>query len=401
MRRATNSSSGFTFIELMISAAIGMVLVVSAAKLYTQGLHVAWETSQKAELQSDFRAAANLLQQDISLAGAGALGQQGLSNNAIAMPNGVGSIVAVYPCTALSTCNYINGAPVAYPSYPAGSPPTLYSIIPGPNLGITVTAAQGPTDIITLNYADANLPLNCYIGTMNATGTSVQFQLPAAWAASCVLPSNEITPPSLIYSNTANAAGLQVGDLILFGFSAAGVVTGAASACAPSGTNLSCFNVPFAAGDPGHVNQPGVAAGSLLQLAGQTNLSAVRLISVTYYLTIPPSSINAVTPNGVPTLMRLQSGKLPAPVAENVIYLKFTYDVISGGVVTTNQPSLPAGTNPTMVTKINIAHMSMRSQGRDTQTRSSLSQYGGYEGLDLQTSIAVRNMTMLQQYPIN
>ncbi len=401
MRRAHNSSSGFTFIELMISAAIGMVLVVSAAKLYTQGLHVAWQTSQKAELQSDFRAAANLLQHDISLAGAGALGQQGLSNNAIAMPNGAGSTVAVYPCTGLSTCNYINGAPVSYPSYPAGAPPTLYSIIPGPSLGITVTAAQGATDIITLNYADANLPLNCYVGTMNATGTQVTFQLPAAWASGCVLPSNEVAPPSLIYSNVANAAGLQVGDMIMFGFSAVGVVSGAAATCAPSGTNLSCFTVPFANGDPGHVNQPAVAAGSLLQLANQANLSAVRLISVTYYLTIPPSSITAVNPNGIPTLMRLQSGQQPAPVAENVIYLKFTYDVINDGVVTTNQPTLPAGTNPTMITKVNIAHMSMRSQGRDTQSRSTLSQYGGYEGLDLQTSIAVRNMTMLQQYPIN
>lgn len=401
MRRAHNSSSGFTFIELMISAAIGMVLVVSAAKLYTQGLHVAMVTSQKAELQQDFRAAANLMQHDIGLAGAGALGQQGLSNNAIAMPNGAGSTVAVYPCTALSTCNYINGAPVAYPQYPAGAAPTIYSIVPGPSLGITVTAAQGATDILTVNYADANLPLNCYVGTMNATGTQVTFQLPSTWASGCVLPSNELAPPSLVYSNTGNAAGLQVGDMIMFGFNAVGVVSGVAATCAPTGTNLSCFTVPFASGDPGHVNQPAVASGSLLQLASQTNLSAVRLISVTYYLTIPPSSITTVNPNGIPTLMRLQSGQQPAPVAENVIYLKFTYDVINNGIVTANQPTLPVGTNPTMITKVNIAHMSMRSQGRDTQSRSAQSLYGGYEGLDLQTSIAVRNMTMLQEYPIN
>jgi hypothetical protein len=30
-----------------------------------------------------------------------------------------------------------------------------------------------------------------------------------------------------------------------------------------------------------------------------------------------------------------------------------------------------------------------------------LSLYGGYEGLDLQTSVAARNLTMLQEYPIN
>ncbi len=402
MRRAPNSSSGFTFIELMIAAVIGAVLVACAAQVYSQGLHIAWQTSQKAELQQDFRAAANLMQHDISLAGAGALGQQGLANGAIALPNGAGSVVSVYPCTALTTCNYIIGAPVAYPSYPAGAPPTLYSIIPGPSLGITVDAAEGPTDIITVNYADANLPLNCYLGTMNAAATSVNFQLPAAWASSCVLPGNEVTPPSLIYSSTTNAAGLQVGDMIMFSTTNVGVVTGPVITCAPTGTNLSCFTVPFAVGDPGHVNQPAVASGSLLPLAGGNNLSAVRLISVTYYLTIPPASITPVNPSGIPTLMRIQSGQQPAPVAENVAYLKFTYDIInSSGVVTTALPSLPAGTSPTQITKVNIAHMSMRSQGRDTQSRSSLSKYGGYEGLDLQTSVAIRNMTMLQQYPIN
>ena len=85
------------------------------------------------------------------------------------MPNGGGAVAPVYPCSGVSTCNYINAAPVAYPT--SGAVPYIYSIIPGPSLGITVTAAQGPTDIITVNYADASLPLNCYNGTMDATGT--------------------------------------------------------------------------------------------------------------------------------------------------------------------------------------------------------------------------------------
>jgi hypothetical protein len=92
--------------------------------------------------------------------------------------------------------------------------------------------------------------------------------------------------------------------------------------------------------------------------------------------------------------MRLQSGKAPAPVAENVTYLKFTYDVNDNGVVDANQVSLPAGTNPGMITKVNIAHMAMRSQQ---------SKYVGvgYQGLDLQTSIAARNLTSQQEYPIS
>jgi hypothetical protein len=92
--------------------------------------------------------------------------------------------------------------------------------------------------------------------------------------------------------------------------------------------------------------------------------------------------------------MRIQSGKAPAPVAENVVYLKFTYDVNNSGVVSANQATLPAGTNPGMITKVNIGHMSMRSQQ---------SKYAGigYQGLDLQTSIAARNLTSQQEYPIS
>jgi hypothetical protein len=45
-----------------------------------------------------------------------------------------------------------------------------------------------------------------------------------------------------------------------------------------------------------------------------------------------------------------------------------------------------------MITQVNIAHMTMRSQvpGRS-----------GYQGLDLQTSISARNLTSQQEYPIS
>jgi prepilin-type N-terminal cleavage/methylation domain-containing protein len=388
MRRTPNSSRGFTLIELMISAFIGAILVLTAVKLFSMGVHAALVTSQRAELQQDFRAAANLLQRDISMAGAGALGQQGIATAAIGLPTGGGAVIPVYPCSGVTTCNYINGAPVAYPT--TGGVPYLYSVIPGPGLGIIVNAGQGPSDIITVNYADINLPLNCYSGTLNAAGTVVTFQLPAALPATCVLPTGVIVPQPL----NAAVVGLQVGDPILFGTNTVAIVTGAVTACAPTGTNTACYSVPFAASDPGHLNQPTATSGSLKPYEGGPVPSGVRLISVTYYLAIPAST-------GLPTLMRLQSGQLPAPVAENVVYLKFSYDVYNAGVVQTNQITLPAGTTPGMITKVNILHMSMRSQGRDTWARSTQSTYGGYEGLDLQTSVAARNLTMLQEYPIN
>jgi type II secretory pathway pseudopilin PulG len=391
MRRTSNPNRGFTLLEMSISAAIGMVLVIAAAQLYSKALAVSLVTSQKSQLQQDFRAAANILQRDISMAGAGALGQQGIATSAIALPANTGTL-PVYPCTGLSTCDYINGTPVAYPT---SSPnvPYLYSVIPGNDVGITVTAAQGPTDIISVVSADVTLSLNCYVGTMNATGTVATFQLPTVQLSTCVLPSNVATPQAL---NAAAPIGLQIGDMILFGNNAIGVVTGTIGTCTPTPptTYSACYTVPFTTNsDPGHIDQS-AAVGSLTQFDSAATPSAVRIQMVTYYLSIPAST-------GLPTLMRIQNGQVPAPVAENVVYLKFTYDVINNGTVTTNQATLPAGTTPAMITKVTIAHMSMRSQARDSWSRSSLSQYGGFEGLDLQTSIALRNLTSQQEYPIN
>ena len=385
MRRTLKSSLGFSLLELMISAAIGAVIIVTAADVFSRAMKASWIASQRAELQQDFRAASNLLQRDISMAGAGALGQQGISTSAVGLPFGLGTL-PVYPCSGLVTCNFVNGAPVAYPT--SGGAPYIYSIIPGPNLGIVVP--EGPTDIITVVTADASLALNCYTAAINAAATVVTFQLPSPLPGTCVLPTGTLVPQPL----NAAVIGLQGGDMILFGTKAVGVVTGAVTACAPTGTNTACFTIPFAGTDPGHVNQPTAANGSLLQFVGPgapastaIQVSAVRLMTVTYYLAIPPAT-------GLPTLMRLQSGKAPAPVAENVTYLKFTYDVNDNGVVDANQASLPVGTNPGMITKVNIAHMAMRSQQ---------SKYVGvgYQGLDLQTSIAARNLTSQQEYPIS
>ena len=376
MGRRLGQTRGFTLVELMVSMGIGLVLLSAAVMTYRQAVNATWLASQRAEMQQDYRAAANLLQRDISLAGSGGLGQQGLASNSIGLPTGAGSTIPVYPCSA-GTCNYVKGAPVAYPG---GATPLLYSIIPGNDLGITVNAAQGPTDIITIAYADATLALNCYSVNIQSA-TQVLFQLSNSPAATCVLPTGVNTVPLL----NAAGVGLQPGDFILFGQSASAVVSNVVPAT-PTAGNSAAFTVSFAAGDPGHINQPGVAGGSMSQLPlGPSTSSAVRLLLITYYLDFSP--VDGVTPR----LMRVQSGKTPVPVAENVDYLKFSYDVDNNGVITANQATLPAGVTPNMITKVNILHMSMRSQ---------LKGMAGYQGLDLQTSIGARNLTMGQEYQI-
>src|SRR5580698_4590839 len=171
MQRA-GKTRGFTLLELLVSLSIGILVLGSAVQVYTSSLKATMVTSQKSEMQQDFRAAANLLQRDISMAGAGAMGQQGLSYNAVGLPNT--TTKPVYPCST-TTCNYVNGTPVAFPT--TSGAPLMYSIIPGNGLGITVDAATGPTDIISVVIADVNLELNCY--TVNITSaTTANFGLP-------------------------------------------------------------------------------------------------------------------------------------------------------------------------------------------------------------------------------
>jgi hypothetical protein len=362
----------------MVSMALGLLILGSAVQMFTQAMKATWVTSQKSELQQDFRAASNLLQRDISMAGSGSLGQAGLANNSVGLPLGTGTL-PIYPCS-IAGCTYINGGAVAYPNQ-AGAP-YLYAIIPGYNMGITVTPAQGPTDIITISYADANLALNCYNVTVTSATTAL-FQLPITLPSTCVLPPQIVTPQAL----NDPVVGLQPGDIILFGQAAAGAVSTVTPAAVTNGALYSsAYSVAFNAGDVGHINQPTATGGSMKQLfTAGTLVTAVRLVQTTYYLDISPT--DGVTPR----LMRIQNGKLPVPVAENVPYLKFSYDVNNNGIISANQATLPAGTTPNMITKVNILHMTMRSQ---------LQGVSGYQGLDLQTSISARNLTMGQEYPI-
>ena len=376
--RGKRTTGGFSMTELLVSMAIGSIVIGGAVSMFSQAMRAHYVTSQKAELQQDFRAATNIMTRDISLAGAG------IGDIGIALPSGTGTL-PVYPCIA-AACNYVNGGSVAYPTQ--SGIPYLYGIIPGNNVGITVNAAQGPTDIISIAYTDVSFAINCYQVSMDATGTLATFTLPAPLPATCLLPPGLAAPQAL----NDQVVGLKQGDLLYFQVTVgAGANATTASAIGsvatvnPGGAANS-YVIGFTAGDVGHINQPAAAGGSLKQLAGNTSGSATRIRMITYYLDLSPS--DGVTPR----LMRAVAGQLPAPVAENVGYLKFSYDLFNAGAVVASQNSLPAGTAPTMITKVNIAHLTMRSQAPGAT---------GYQGLDLQTSIAARNMTFQQEYPIS
>jgi hypothetical protein len=367
--------------ELTIAMALGMIVLAAAVQLYSKAMGATWLVSQRAEMQQDFRSAANILTKDINMAGSG------LGNNVqIALPSGAGTQIPVYGCDQIPRC-YINGGGVAYPTQLVGAfnVPYLYGLIPGWRFGPTIRAAAGPTDVITVANADTNFLLNCYnlSVTSNTVVRLTLFPLPVT----CVVPPPLVVPQAI----DDPVVGLTPGDLVLFNLT---IVVGAGSTNATvlgEVTNVqlvaaNTYDVTFAAGDPLRMNQPAAAAGSLGTIPLGSTGSANRINVISYYLD------NTIAP---PRLMRQISGHSPIPVAENVSFMQFTYDLynFNTGTVVTEQADGGAGLGltPNQITKINIKHMSLAS---------TLHGAPGYQGLDLQTSVSARDLTFKNDYPL-
>lgn len=380
-RRSTTRTKGFSLLEMMIAMALGTIIMAAAVQLFSKGLGATWTVSQRAEMQQDFRAAANMLTKDTSMAGA-SMG----NNTQVALPSGAGIQVPVYGCDQIPKC-YINGGAVAYPTQLVSGVniPYLYGLIPGWKFGPTLNAAAGPTDVITVVNADTNFLLSCYSVSVT-TSTVVKFTLNNPLPVTCVVPPPLLAPQAI----NDLVVGLTPGDLVAFNVTI-GVGPGATSSSVigevtnVAKTGADTYNVTFASGDPLRMNQPTAAAGSIGNIVGSIG-SGTRINVITYYIdkTISP-----------PRLMRQVSGHSPVPLAENVAFLQFSYDLynFNTGAILTNQPDGGASQNltPNQITKINILHMSIAS---------ALHGAKGYQGLDLQTSVSARDLTFKNDYPL-
>jgi prepilin-type N-terminal cleavage/methylation domain-containing protein len=375
--RSIKRQSGFSLLEMVIAMALGTVVLGAAVQLYSQGVAATWTVSQRAEMQQDFRAASDMLTRDLSLAGAG------LGNNVqIGLPTT--STTPVYGCDQSLKC-YINGSAAAYPKQ--GTAPYLYGLIPGWKYGPTLNAAQGATDVVTVVYTDAAFYLNCYAVSVTSS-TVAKFTLNSPLPPNCVLPSGVTAPQNV---NDA-VAGLTPGDLVWFTLTPGAGCTG----CTPSvvvaevtgctSTSPTTYNVSFAIADVLKMNQTTATSRSLANVVADVG-TATRILVITYYID------NSFAP---PRLMRQVSGHAPMPVAENVVYLKFSYDLYNSntGLVEPNQfdGGVSLGLTPNQITKINILHMSMNSTLKGAK--------GGYQGMDLQTSVSARDLTYSNSYPL-
>jgi prepilin-type N-terminal cleavage/methylation domain-containing protein len=372
--RRKKREGGFSLLEMVVAMALGTIVLGAAVSIYIQGVNATWTVSQRAELQQDFRAASNLLTKDLSLAGAG-LGQ----GASIQLPTS--ATLPLYGCAQTTGTCYINsGAGETYPVQ--GTTPYLYGLLPGYQEGPTVNTMA--TDIVTVVYTDPTFALDCYTASVT-NSTTVTFTLPGT--LSCTLPTNISTPQAV---NDAGV-GLTAGDLVWFTFGTSNVVAEVTTAATSGGV------VVFASGDTLKMNQASSAARSLASKTTGTTGTAERILVITYYLD------SSVTPT---RLMRQVSGHTPMPVAENVVYLNFTYDLFNtttttaavgcpnpGAITPACANGSSSGLFPNQITKINIMHMDM-----DSSVNGSGFAQKGYSRMDLQTSVSARNLTYVNNY---
>lgn len=359
--------AGFSLVEMLVAMAIGLVIVAAAVTLFRNGMDATMLVSQRAQMQEDLRAAENLMLKDLSMAGAG------LPAGGVATPTGPGTTTAKYGCD--QTFCYVPGAGPVGISLPNNH---LYWVMPGAGKGPVINPVLGPTDIVTVVYADSAFPLNQYGVTFGgASGTDVTFTAP-----------NPAPNPPIPAVNDP-AAGLTIGDLVLFQNTkgmAVGEVTQSVQGTGPS------YLANFDDKDVLRFNQNNATGGDIRQLQGGAQTTAMRIWVITYYLGLLPDPSGNNGP-GTPRLMRQVNGQPPAPVAENIVDLRFLYDAYddSGNLVA----ALPDGgaskvppVSPNLIQKISL-HMIARSSSRGMK---------GYQNLDVQTEVSVRNMSFKDRY---
>jgi prepilin-type N-terminal cleavage/methylation domain-containing protein len=401
-RRSTNSSGGFSLIELLVSLAVGTLIVGAAVQLFTRGINATFVVSQRAEMQQDLRATSDLLFKDLSLAGAGLPSATG-----IGLPSQAGKPIYGFAPSCAAKNNCIPGNGIAYPCSSAITlpcVPTLYGLIPGYRMGITVPGSPNPSDVITVVYTDIVFALPCYtIQTITAVAVTVQLP-PNPLPATCIL-----TPP-LVAPQAVNAAavGLTPGDLVLLQSTiAAGSATAVGEVTNVVANGGGNYTIAFAGGDPLNMNQPAATSSALAQLACgpapaaacPATATATRIFSISYYLWMMPDPLGVGV--GTPTLMRQVNGQTPVPVQESVVNLQFTYDTYNANGTLLNaigDGGYSTGTSFNLIRKINLVHLTTRSQVAGV--KSGLMITNGYQTFDTQTSISARNLSYQNRYVV-
>jgi prepilin-type N-terminal cleavage/methylation domain-containing protein len=370
------SQRGFTLLEFMVASFIGLIVIMAMTQLFRMGMNATFTVTQRAETQQNMRAAIELMTKDISMAGAG-------------LPSG-GLQLATAGGNSKIACNQAGTCYVPADTYPTGN--FMYGIIPGFGNGVqsgaVIPAAPAAVnDSITSIYCDYNFSLSNFTFTFPTTTTASVAVVNAA-----VTPNNILAP-----------GGLNVGDLLLIqvstpgnGKTAQGTSAAQTAAVVAEITGLpNNLTIDFAGADALNFNQSAASANSLANaitnlgsgLGAGNQVTVCRLYAVTYFLQVPAAGGTVQTPR----LMRQVNGLNAVPVADNIINVQFSYDVINSvaGTMSANQSNpVGAGLSPALIQKVNMWVMgqSLTSGGNKNQS------------MYLASSVSARNLSFCNSY---
>ena len=190
----TKPERGFSLIELLISMAVGLIVILAISSLFKTGVDATFLVTQRAETQQSLRAAMEMMVKDISQAGAG------LPTGGLQLPTNGAATLSNLACNQTPYCYLTN---FNYPNVPSKN--YMYGIIPGWSNGVekSVAIANAPgarNDSITSIYCDYNYPL-------------WQYKIVFASATQITLTPNAIFVPPPPPIN--GIGGINTGDLIL------------------------------------------------------------------------------------------------------------------------------------------------------------------------------------------
>lgn len=386
MNKAENKSrSGFTLIELMVASSIGLIVILTMTSLFKTGMDATFTVTQRAEVQQNMRAAIELMTQDIGHAGAG------LPTGGLQLATaGVSNYACYQTICYLPTHTYPSNVGTGVVNY-------MYGILPGYSNGVEngvaiPNASAARNDSITVIYEDYGFQLDNFTFTQQST-TSVQATLNGT--TNPQLPNNILAP-----------GGLNVGDVLFFYVTQTGTATGntnngntqvqtaaiAAEITGISGTGP--WTLTFNVGDPLNMNQTSgannLASAFTAASATSSTMKVYRLNVVSYFLEVPAAGGTVQNPR----LMRQLNGQQAIPVADNIINMQFSYDVIDAftGYLSANLNNpIASGQSPTTIQKVNIWLMgeSLTSGGKRSQS------------MYLITSVAARSMSFCNSYSVS
>jgi len=371
----SKSQRGFSLLELLVASTIGLIAIMAMTQLFNMGMNATLAVTQRVDTQENMRAAVELMTKDISMAGAG------LPSGGLQLANGSGAIKVA--CNQTGTC-YVPAD--SYPNSGTGAQNYMYGILPGFNNGVQGSAviAAAPAavnDSITSIYCDYNFPL-----------TNFTFSFPSSTQATVGVVNGAITP-----NNILAPGGLNVGDLMLFivsspgnGKTAQGTSSAESAAAVGEITGIPTnTTIDFNAADALNFNQSGansLATVAASYVAGST-ITVCRLYAVTYFLQVPPAGGTVQSPR----LMRQVNGLTAVPVADDIINVQFSYDVVNSalGTISANQSNpIGGGLSPALIQKVNMWVMgeSIVQSGKKSQS------------MYLASSVSARNMSFCNSY---